>query len=399
VHRRNGEEEQKGTDSIQQNSSSVQGRQQYFQKSRSTSKTNNIEGEWSLDRYSNPIRRSLLLVHDQSKLSKGGENKGKSQETAEITFSAPRPNKDKEENKEGKSQEISETGRITLSAPRPNLSMDNNNRTRSHQATIHSQRFLESKPEKYYQPCIWCISYSHQLERQGIIVQNPARERQIPSSSGPVWECDSETRRLDVRKLLGNECLDLFMPVDTRSPNHVSNNNNTFKRNKGTMQKLQSYSELVDRLKNDREFREFHEPTDKGLIDQVNREYFNKTYGITSIHPLLVDHSGAVLLFLDDRGIMFKWSEMERGMHILGINKLEGLANYLYHPDKICAVMEDTGELVPAVELTRRVMEDFENEALEKKKLAEKNKEKRLAKKKRLAEEKRKRKSDMGVSL
>ncbi|CAI2200073.1 20651_t:CDS:2 [Funneliformis geosporum] len=95
VHRRNGEEEQKGTDSIQQNSSSVQGRQQYFQKSRSTSKTNNIEGEWSLDRYSNPIRRSLLLVHDQSKLPKEEKNKGKSQETAEITFSAPRPNKDK----------------------------------------------------------------------------------------------------------------------------------------------------------------------------------------------------------------------------------------------------------------------------------------------------------------
>ncbi|CAB4388943.1 unnamed protein product [Rhizophagus irregularis] len=61
----------------------------------------------------------------------------------------------------------------------------------------------------------------------------------------------------------------------------------------------------------------------------------------------------------DDRGIMFKWSEMERGMHILGINNLEGLADYLYHPDKICAVMEDTGELVPAVEPTRRVMKSW----------------------------------------
>ena len=155
------------------------------------------------------------------------------------------------------------------------------------------------------------------------------------------------------------------------------------------MQKLQSYSELVDRLKNDREFREFHEPTDKGLIDQENREYFNKTYGITSIHPLLVDHSRTVLLFLDDRGIMFRWDEMI-GMYIFGINKLEGLANYLYHPDKICAVMKDTGELVPEVELTRRVMEKLENEKLEKKKLAEKNREKRLAKKKRLTEEKQK---------
>ncbi|CAB4432738.1 unnamed protein product [Rhizophagus irregularis] len=124
--------------------------------------------------------------------------------------------------------------------------------------------------------------YLRQLQSPTGKTGNQAKERQIPSSSGPVWECDSETRRLGVRKLLRNECLDLFMPVETRSPNHI----------------LQSYSELVDRLKNDRKFREFHEPTDKGLIDQENREYFNKT---------------------------------------------NGLVNYLYHPDKICAVMEDTG--------------------------------------------------------
>jgi len=249
VCRRNGEKEQKGTNSIQQSSSSVQGKQHYFQRSRSTSKTNNIEGEWSLDHYSNPTGRSLLPVHDQFKLPKEEKNKEKSQETAEITFSAPRPNKDKEENKEenkGKSQEISETGRITLSASRPNLSMDNYNGTQSQKATIHSQRFLESKPEKYYQPCLWCISYSHQRERQGIIVQNPAKERQIPSSSGQVWECDSETRALGVRELCGNECLDLFMPVETRSPNQVSNNKSTLKKNNGAMQKKAIQNWLTD---------------------------------------------------------------------------------------------------------------------------------------------------------
>jgi hypothetical protein len=158
------------------------------------------------------------------------------------------------------------------------------------------------------------------------------------------------------------------------------------------MQKLQSYSELVDKLKNDREYREFHEPTDEELIDKENRKYFKKTYRITSIYPLLVDHSKTVLVFLDDRGIMFEWCEMDRGMHILGINKLEGLANYLYHPGKICAVMED-GELVPEVELTRRINERLNNKELEEKKLAEekweKNREKRLAKKKRLAEKKK----------
>ena len=68
-----------------------------------------------------------------------------------------------------------------------------------------------------------------------------------------------------------------------------------------------------------------------------------------------------VVLFLDDRGIMFMWSEMEYGMRILGINKVEGLANYLYHPEKICVVMIDD-ELVPEVELERRVEEKMAKE-------------------------------------
>ncbi len=57
---------------------------------------------------------------------------------------------------------------------------------------------------------------------------------------------------------------------------------------------------------------------------------------------------------------------MTKEMSILGINKMEGLANYLYHPEKICAIMEDTGELVPEVELTRRVIEELANEELAK---------------------------------
>ncbi|CAB4411201.1 unnamed protein product [Rhizophagus irregularis] len=165
----------------------------------------------------------------------------------------------------------------------------------------HTQStFLESKTWKV----LSTLHLVHQLQPSTGKTGNHCEEsgkRRIPSSSGPIWECDPETRRLRVQKLLGNECLDLFMPVETRSPNHVSNNKSTIKRNNETIRKLH----------------------------QENREYFNKTYGITSIQ-------GNVLLFLDDRGIMFKWSKMERGIHILGINNLEGLANYLYHPDKIC---------------------------------------------------------------
>ncbi|CAI2171891.1 3648_t:CDS:2 [Funneliformis geosporum] len=105
-----------------------------------------------------------------------------------------------------------------------------------------------------------------------------------------------------------------------------------------------------------------------------DQEHFNNTYGITYINPLLIDHSGMVVLFLNGRGVMFKLSEMTKDMHI---NKMEDLAKYLYHPEMVCAIMEDTGELVPRVQLKRRVKEKRAKEQLEKEKLA---KEKKLAK-------------------
>ncbi|PKY37572.1 hypothetical protein RhiirA4_450439 [Rhizophagus irregularis] len=229
------------------------------------------------------------------------------------------------------------------------------------EATNNSQRFLEIKPGKDYKPCIWCINYSLQFGRQERFMCTPAGERPLSSSSGSIWKCDSETRALGVRELLGDECLDLFMPVETRSPNQ-----------------------------NDREFHEFHKSTDEWLIDQENKEYFKKTYGITNIHPLFVDHYGMTVLFLDDRGILFAWCEMTKDMDILRINKMEGLANYLYHPEKVCAIMEDTGELVPRLELKRRVKERGQRRSWKRKSWRRKIGKKGWQ---------RKGKSDMGVSL
>ncbi|RIA85231.1 hypothetical protein C1645_741747 [Glomus cerebriforme] len=82
----------------------------------------------------------------------------------------------------------------------------------------------------------------------------------------------------------------------------------------------------------------------------------------------------------DNRGILFAWCEMTKEMEILGINKMKGLANYLYHPEKICVIIEETGELVPIVELKRRVMEKMAKKEMEKEKLA---KEKRVTNVKR----------------
>jgi hypothetical protein len=229
-----------------------------------------------------------------------------------------------------------------------------------------------------------------QSEKQTKFIYTLEKEQLSPSSLESAWKCNPKIRDLKVWELYGNECLDFFIPIEIRSSD--SNNISTQQRNKETMRKLQSYSELVATLKNDYKFRDFYEPTDGWLIDQENKEHFNEKYSITNIYPLFVDHSEMVVFFLDDRNILFAWCEITREMDIWGINKMEGIANYLYHPEKVCVIMND-GELVTRVELVCHIEKERVEEKLIKEKLMEKNREKnrekRLAKKQRLAEEKR----------
>ncbi|PKY48728.1 hypothetical protein RhiirA4_544800 [Rhizophagus irregularis] len=79
---------------------------------------------------------------------------------------------------------------------------------------------------------------------------------------------------------------------------------------------------------------------DERLLHPEFKEYFRKVFGITGVHPVFVDHSELVVLMLDDRGIMFRWNEMEHGMDCMG------LANHLHYPENICVIVESTRELI-----------------------------------------------------
>ncbi|CAG8823271.1 29386_t:CDS:1, partial [Racocetra persica] len=41
-------------------------------------------------------------------------------------------------------------------------------------------------------------------------------------------------------------------------------------------------------------------------------------YNVTGVRPLFVDHSGYVILILDDRGSMFRWVKMSHDFDYLG---------------------------------------------------------------------------------
>ena len=113
-----------------------------------------------------------------------------------------------------------------------------------------------------------------QSKRQTKYIYTLEKKQLSPSFLESAWKCNPEIKDLKVWELYGNECLDFFISIEIRSSD--SNNISTQQRNKETMQKLQSYSELVElviTLKNDYKFCDFYESTDGWLIDQENKEY------------------------------------------------------------------------------------------------------------------------------
>src|SRR5204862_2687616 len=140
---------------------------------------------------------------------------------------------------------IPETGEISFLASRTASSMDNYN-DESQQTSNSNQCFLESRPGEDYQRCIWCVNFSSQRdkEKNSFI---PTNERPIPFSSGTKWRCDFKDRKVAIRELCGDECLDFLMPVQNRSSNQDLINIDSVKRSSNVaMPKLRSLLELVD---------------------------------------------------------------------------------------------------------------------------------------------------------
>ncbi|RGB31096.1 hypothetical protein C1646_817563 [Rhizophagus diaphanus] len=326
VYRRNGAEEQNRKESLREISSAIQ-KQSSFQQPQST--TNDCKSKWDHDNHNHPMGCPQLSLHNQ------------------LSHSKERPQDRKTE------VHISEPSEIPFSASLPTSSIDNYD-GKSQKFSNNDQRLLEVEPGKNYRRCIWCINVSTHRGKEDRISFTLNGKRPTPFSSEPEWSRDPISRNVvGVRELRGDECLDCFVSVQNGSPNQNSNSISSERRSSVAMRELPSLSELAESIKNDHKYREFRENEDNWLIDQ---EYFRDTYGITKIQPLLVDRYGGSFMFLDNRNILFEWCEMTQSMYILGINKMEGFANFLYHPEKRC-IIEVDGKLIPYMELRRQAKE------------------------------------------
>jgi hypothetical protein len=137
--------------------------------------------------------------------------------------------------------------------------------------------------------------------------------------------------------------------MEARPSHQFAYNLSAEKSSDAKLQELPEMSDMVEQLKSDS--CGFHKTKRQDLLDPRAIGYFDDTFGITGVTPVFVDHSGMVVWFLDSRGIMFQWDEMEQIMTYLGNNLREGLANYLYHQENMCAILEDSGNLIPLEKL------------------------------------------------
>uniref|UniRef100_U9UR98 Uncharacterized protein n=1 Tax=Rhizophagus irregularis (strain DAOM 181602 / DAOM 197198 / MUCL 43194) TaxID=747089 RepID=U9UR98_RHIID len=104
----------------------------------------------------------------------------------------------------------------------------------------------------------------------------------------------------------------------------------------------------------------FYQVTNKdslGSIDAEYTEFLNETFGITGVQPVFIDHSGFVIWLLDKVGNMYQWNEMQRSLRYMEKDFIDGLTNHFIYPEKLCEVMEDTGELIPVEEFKRKMEE------------------------------------------
>ncbi|CAG8618342.1 3466_t:CDS:2 [Diversispora eburnea] len=356
MYRKNGEEEREVAGSLRYMPSTVQEEQSSSFPYRYpwTTETNSNKSRWDRNYHNHPMGRHLLPVHDKS-LAQKEESQKKEDEVY-----------------------IYESGVLSISSSRPNISLDDHTGTLPQIPKVPNDDkcILEIDQTKDHQHYVRSITHGSRGMGQKKFDQDPKDERSISLSARSERENNSKVGRLGVRELLGDQSMDCSTTVEARTTNQIPNNISTDKRIYTTVQELPDVSEMIEQLKDDP--RGYHENTDKGLLHPEDREYFRETFGITGVRPVFVDHSGMVVLMLDDRGIMFKWNEMEQSMKYMGRNLKEGLANHLYFPENICAIIESTGELIPVDEVEARVeLQDLAEPIIvidKKKKKSKKNK-------------------------
>ncbi|CAG8680326.1 4392_t:CDS:2, partial [Racocetra persica] len=152
-------------------------------------------------------------------------------------------------------------------------------------------------------------------------------------------------------ELLRNESVDCSIQVEAESSSQILHDGCMKKSSETTMPELPDLSELIDKLKNDRRFHEVINEKNKDLLHSNDLEHFHQTFNVTGLRPSFVNHSGYVILILNDCGSMFRWDKMSQDFDYLGNSLREGLTNYIYHPEKICTIIEFTGEMIPREEL------------------------------------------------
>ncbi|RGB34635.1 hypothetical protein C1646_760350 [Rhizophagus diaphanus] len=360
MHRRDGKEEHRDPIYLQKNSTAVQGALNALSKRLKWRSSANNGNDIERTHITNHNNAGCAMFHILlSEEEKKEENEGKKEEKIEEKGESNEEEKGKnEEKKKKKGKKSRGTRDIFMSASGSVNKLDEHIRTNQqlHDTSNMHKHVLDNKSQKNN----GSLLRGPENRGQNSLGYDPKEQRFISFPSKLRWNVMSKSGDVGLWQLCRDESMDPLNQIETRYSDQYTINQCENKTNQATLPELHKLPDYIcEQLDKNNRFG-FHQVTNKdslGSIDAGYTEYLNEIFGITGVQPVLIDHSGYVLWLLDKVGNMYQWNEMQRSLRYMGKDLIDGLTNHFIYSEKLCEVMEDTGELIPVEEFKRKMEE------------------------------------------
>ncbi|PKY49823.1 hypothetical protein RhiirA4_528630 [Rhizophagus irregularis] len=305
------------------------------------------------------LQKNSTAIQEEEKEENEGKKEEKIKEKGESNEEEKGIN---EEKKKKKGKRSCGTRDIFMSASGSVNKLDEHIRTNQqlHDTSNMHKHVLNNKLQKNNSSLLRDICHSPENSGQNSLGYDSKEQQFISFPSKLRWNDMSKSGDVGLWELCENKSLDPLNQIETQYSDQYTLNQCENKANQAILPELHKLPDyLCEQLDKNNRFG-VHQVTNKdslGSIDAEYTEFLNETFGITGIQPVFIDHSGFVIWLLDKVGNMYQWNEMQRSLRYMGKDLIDGLTNHFIYPEKLCEVMEDTGELIPIEEFKRKMEE------------------------------------------
>jgi len=233
----------------------------------------------------------------------------KSKQKEEKEDKEAQKEKESQEEKESRKEKIYETKDISTQTFGSDREFDKHLTTYKLRGHVlkNNKRLLESQSQKNNRSIIRNInSGKTSTQKTYDLISTDDRSGQFSLTYSPSKSesgSDAKERALGLWQLLKDEYMNASKSSEAQYTNSDSHNRCSKWNRKVSLPKLQDVlCQLFDQLRD--ELRDFTEK-DQQFLNASLREHLAKTFGITKIFPLYLDHSEFLMWFLDENKCLF----------------------------------------------------------------------------------------------